>query len=266
MGPPSGTRAENPGAASGTFEGRESSVADPVSESQLILSCEHASNAVPRRWRPLFQDAGPALESHRGWDIGARQVAQRLARRLSAPLFLGRATRLLVDLNRSPQHPRLFSEWTRSLSPEKKAAILAQHYRPYRDRLEEELCALRRAGPVVHLSVHSFTPVMNERRRGTDLGLLYDPSRRRERTLVARVQSELRRRAPSGWRVHRNQPYLGVSDGLIPFLRRRHPAAEYVGIELELNQRHLTTPEEIRFLGRWVADGIAAALGAPLGR
>jgi hypothetical protein len=38
-------------------------------------------------------------------------------------------------------------------------------------------------------------------------------------------------------RVRRNYPYRGSADGFIPYLRRRFAEADYVGLELELNQR-----------------------------
>jgi predicted N-formylglutamate amidohydrolase len=38
-------------------------------------------------------------------------------------------------------------------------------------------------------------------------------------------------------RLRRNYPYQGRADGLTASLRRHHPDAAYVGIELEVNQR-----------------------------
>ena len=35
----------------------------------LVLSCEHAHNRVPARYRHLFD--AELLESHRGYDLGA---------------------------------------------------------------------------------------------------------------------------------------------------------------------------------------------------
>lgn len=233
---------------------------------QVIVSCEHACHAVPPRWRPLFDGAEGVLRSHRGWDIGAGPVAEQLAHRLAVPVHLGEQTRLLVDLNRSPRHPRLFSEWTRGLPPEERAEILERHYFPYRSAIEDRVRPLRRGEQVVHVSIHSFTPVLNGRMRPTDVGLLYDPKRPRERELGVRLQAELRRRSPAGWRIHRNRPYLGVSDGLIPFLRRRHPASRYLGIEIEMNQRHLANPRDVQRLGVVIAEGVAAALGESTGQ
>jgi hypothetical protein len=38
--------------------------------------------------------------------------------------------------------------------------------------------------------------------------------------------------------VRRNYPYLGTSDSLVTTLRRRFPPASYLGIEIEVNQKH----------------------------
>jgi len=39
--------------------------------------------------------------------------------------------------------------------------------------------------------------------------------------------------------VRRNYPYTGKSDGFTAYLRRRFPADAYIGIELEINQKHV---------------------------
>jgi hypothetical protein len=38
--------------------------------------------------------------------------------------------------------------------------------------------------------------------------------------------------------VRRNYPYAGKGDGLTAWFRRRLPPGAYVGIELEVNQKH----------------------------
>ena len=42
--------------------------------------------------------------------------------------------------------------------------------------------------------------------------------------------------------MRRNYPYKGVSDSLVTYLRRLHGDASYAGIEVEINQKHFTTP------------------------
>jgi len=198
-----------------------------------LVTCEHASARVPARWAEALRPARALLAGHRAFDPGAARLARDLARALHAPLLLGTATRLLVDLNRSPANPRRFSSCTRALPAEDRARIMTCHYWPYRLAVEEAVRTA--AGPVLHLSVHSFTPMRGRGRRTMDVGLLYDPARPRERRVAAAWQRSLAAVAPA-LRVARNRPYRGTSDGLTRALRRRFPDRHYAGLEVEVNQ------------------------------
>jgi predicted N-formylglutamate amidohydrolase len=145
---------------------------------------------------------------------------------------------LLIDLNRSRDHRAVYSDRTRDLSQDEKARIVARYYEPYRGEVErlvrERIAAGRR---VLHLSSHSFTPVLDGVTRSADVGLLYDPKRRFERMLCERWTKVLGARiAPL--RVRRNYPYRGYDDGLTTFLRLRFDEADYLGVEMEINQEH----------------------------
>lgn len=199
----------------------------------LVLSCEHGGNRVPAHWAPLFRSKGRLLASHRGWDPGALLIARGLARRLRAPLVGATTTRLLVDLNRSPRNPAIFSRLTRDQSPAERDRLIATLHAPHWRRIREALD--RASRPVIHLAVHSFTPHLEGRIRDFDLGLLYDPARARERAFAACLRARLVA-ADGDLRVRRNAPYRGNADGLTTALRRERPAAGYLGLELELNQ------------------------------
>jgi predicted N-formylglutamate amidohydrolase len=198
-----------------------------------LFSCEHGGRSVPGEFRKLFQEAGQALDSHRGWDAGALQVFDALAPSHGDAAFPATTTRLLIDLNRSLHHPRVYSEFTRPLSRHAREEIAARWWRPWRDAVASQITEWRHAGREVrHFSVHSFTPVLGGRIRNADIGLLYDPERPAERDFCLRWQAML---AECGWRVRRNYPYRGTADGHTTALRRRFPRG-YAGIELELNQ------------------------------
>jgi len=203
----------------------------------LVLACEHAAKRVPRSYQRLFRGKTALLESHRGWDPGALELARTLAKRLGAPLFRGVVTRLLVDLNRSLQSPTLFSEYALRLEEKERLALLARYWEPYRHAvrhcLEEALDAHR---TVLHLSVHSFTPKLRGEERRTDVGLLFDPRRPGEALLARELRSALQRELPE-LRIDMNEPYSGVSDGLTTTLRAEFPRARYLGLELEVSQR-----------------------------
>ncbi|MFZ1864733.1 MAG: N-formylglutamate amidohydrolase [Polyangiales bacterium] len=214
-----------------------------MSADVLLLSCEHGGARVPPRYARLFESrvARRALGTHRGCDLGALPLARSLSHALKAPLEASTVTRLLVDLNRSVGHPRLFSEFSRKLDATDRAALLDRHYFPHRDAIESWIDERSRNGRrVVHVGVHTFTPRIDGQIRSAEVGLLYDPSRDAERSFCKHWKAALLEIDP-GLRVRRNYPYLGKADGLVTHLRRVFPESRYVGIELEVNQALLST-------------------------
>ena len=203
----------------------------------LVLSCEHGGNRIPAPYRALFAGASALLRSHRGYDPGALRMARDFAAAFAAPLQAAVTSRLLIDLNRSVGHPRLYSEFTRPLPAAQRRQILQQHYLPYRTALEARIgAACARGLRVLHLSCHSFTPELDGQVRRADIGLLYDPARPAEAGLCRAWRTALGQRDPA-LVVRMNYPYAGNADGLTTHLRRVLPAQAYLGIELEINQK-----------------------------
>lgn len=221
----------------------------------FVVTCEHASDYVPARYRTAFESgrARRALSTHRGVDFGARSIARLLAERLCAPYFEGTMTRLLVDLNRSPRHPRLLSDYSRALDPG-----LIEELREYHQSYRRDLLGLLSAqkGPLVHLSVHSFTPVFEGVRRKTDVGVLYDPRRPAEKKWGQHLKRAFS--DATDWVAHANQPYRGVADGVATWLRREL-GNRYAGLELEFNQR-LVGPRCSPRIARDIVDCLSGAL------
>jgi predicted N-formylglutamate amidohydrolase len=209
------------------------------------VSCEHGGNRIPAPYGSLFEDyeSRGKLASHRGFDEGALVLATELAHHYGVPAVTATVSRLLIDLNRSLDNPRVYSQQTRSLPPETRARIVADYYRPYRDQLE----ALVRQGVerglrIVHISCHSFTPELDGRVRDADVGLLYDPVRAGELDFSVRWQKTIRALCPE-LKVRRNYPYAGKNDGLTRHLRSRFSDDQYLGIELEINQKHVANED-----------------------
>jgi predicted N-formylglutamate amidohydrolase len=229
----------------------------PRRRPHLLVSCEHGGNHVPSAYAPLFAGAAAVLDSHRGLDYGALEAAQAFGRRLGVEPIAATTTRLVVDLNRSPGHRNLFSEYTRALDRAAREAALRAHYRPYRERVERAVArGAARGAFVLHVSAHSFTPVLRGETRNCDVGFLYDPKRAAERRFIAAWHDALARIAPD-LRLRRNYPYKGTSDSLVTHLRRMHADASYAGVEVEINQKHFATP-------RW--PQVLAVLTESLGR
>ena len=207
--------------------------ADP--HSPILITCEHASNYVPR-WAMRDSHFSPTrLKTHHAYDFGAKPAAQFLRNLTGSPLVLGTVSRLAIDLNRPEGDSDLFKP--RSTSAATRLRLLTQYHRPYwRAAQDNAERTLKRFGIVIHASIHSFTPVLNGKRRSAHLGLLYDPSKTLEASFVTALSRRLRASNPM-LKVKRNYPYLGSAPGLTSYLRSQFPADCYIGLELEFNQR-----------------------------
>lgn len=213
----------------------------------LIISCEHAVNTIPEPFKKAFHNACDLLNTHRGIDFGALVIAQHLQAVFNCELITADTSRLLIDCNRSLYHKQCFSEISQDFSFAEKQRIITQYYQPFRQRVLDLIQHHIALGMQVwHLSIHSFTPVMHDVVRNADIGLLYDSRRTTEKALAQGWQEALKQQAPQ-YRVRRNYPYTGRSDGFTSMIRKQWPEEKYVGIELEsnqaltLNETHLTS-------------------------
>lgn len=239
---------------------RRDEAATVTKDDRFLISCEHGGNRIPAAYRHLFAGRGGVLRSHRGYDPGALRMARDLATALAAPLHACIVSRLLIELNRSPRHARLYSEFTRDVGAGLRRELLERYYLPYRDAVETRIGAMTASGlRVVHLSSHSFTPALDGVVRDADIGLLYDPRRGGERALCREWRLALGRHAP-GLKVRMNYPYAGTADGFTTYLRRRFTGADYLGIELEINQRHAAPGPAWRALREAVVAALRDAL------
>lgn len=216
----------------------------------IILTCEHASNAIPESFQAYFANKEKLLATHRGYDIGAKEVFQYLVQMLNAPSVCAKYSRLLIDLNRSLHHAACFSEISKHFDHNQKDRIKNIIYIPYRREVENVIDQhINQNNIVIHISVHSFTPILNNIKRTADIGLLYDPKRLIESRFCRNWKERLHELDPKII-VKRNYPYRGTSDGFVTALRKRYPS-NYAGIELEMNQsllKNLKSRDSIKHL------------------
>ncbi|UCF33934.1 MAG: N-formylglutamate amidohydrolase [Phycisphaerales bacterium] len=227
---------------------------------RLLLTCEHGGNRVPRRYSRLFRGHERLRANHRGYDLGALDLARRLSKALRCRLIASTTTRLLVDLNRSVGSPNLFSVATRNLDLKEKKQLLATCYHPYRSAVEASVSAIVAEGDrVLHIGVHTFTPRLRGVKRRAGVGLLYDPSRPGEQEFCKSWQALLADEA-RGVAVRRNYPYRGTADGLPRWLRRTYPDSEYLGIELEVNQRLIAADAGVMRIAKHLISSLQRAV------
>jgi predicted N-formylglutamate amidohydrolase len=200
----------------------------------LILTCEHGGNEIPQEYKDIFKEAGSVLETHRGFDPGALDLFNYLKEIATFSKFSS-TSRLLIETNRSLENPELFSEFTTNLPSEEKKKIIEIFYDPYRNSVEEKISALISEGKkVLHLAIHSFTPILKGKVRAADIGILFDPAKVEEAEFAANFKDKILRQDKE-LNIKFNYPYLGIDDGFTTYLRKKYPE-KYLGIELEINQ------------------------------
>ena len=222
----------------------------------ILLTCEHATFYIPPEYRRWYALQRSVLRTHEGIDFGARWLARQLQVSLKASLFSASVSRLLVDLNRSIDHPQLFSRFVPK-DTLLRQALLARYYHPYRAAVLNWVQSQIATELVVHFGIHSFTPIFPGSDRKFDLGLLYDPSSLLEASLVREIEALI----PAGglFSLRHNQPYLGTDDGLTTALRTGF-GSRYGGIEIEVNQRLVDDRDKMRALAEWLPAAIAQAV------
>ncbi|MBA2650947.1 MAG: N-formylglutamate amidohydrolase [Tatlockia sp.] len=226
----------------------------------LILSCEHAVNTVPKAYKKLFATHHNLLQTHRGIDIGSLEMARIFSKVFNCDFVQAQATRLLIDCNRSLSHRLCFSEITSVLSATEKAQLIEDYYLPYRQKIEGLIKQhIQQGKQVLHLSVHSFTPTLNELERNIDLGLLYDPKRASEKKLASSWLRYIKLQDKT-LRAYSNKPYLGVSDGFTTALRKQFAEKEYAGIEIETNQKLLEDTKTLNYLSLLLATTLKSLI------
>lgn len=237
-------------------------MSEKLSRWSLLVTVEHGGHDVPPEYDELFRGHEEELTSHRGWDPGTLKLARSLADGLGVDPIASTLSRLLVDLNRSAHNPRVFSEFTRPLPREERIALLERFHRPHWNRVRAAASeGIGRRGLLLHLGVHSFTPALDGEVRTPDLALLYDPSRSLELELATLWAHALSEALPDRV-VRRNNPYRGAADGLTSALRGRFAGTRYLGLEIEVNQKHVRPDGSFP---QWVAASLLSTLGAVLG-
>lgn len=176
-----------------------------------LVTCDHASNAVPG-WVGDLGVPAADMERHIAWDVGAAGLSVALADRLGCPCILSGFSRLVIDPNRGEDDPTLIMRLydgsvvpgNLGLSPADIAARIERLYRAY----HAELAGLCDAGTAI-VAMHSYTPALRGRPpRPWQVGILYSHrDERLSRRLLARLKDE------PDLCVGDNQPYSGHLPG-----------------------------------------------------
>ena len=187
------------------------------STADVLLLCEHAGQAVPEVLGNLGVSQ-EVLDSHRGWDIGAANVARGVACALGAPLVLQHYSRLVIDCNRPTDNAQSMPTISdhqeipgnRAIPEAERQARITEIFDPMNREIDVLFAAHPRRAA---FSIHSYTPRMDGHDRPWQAGFL---TRRSTKTGKALMETITGMRPDLNLAL--NQPYQidDATDWFIP--------------------------------------------------
>jgi len=230
---------------------------NPAAQGNVLLVCEHASNRFPTSFGNLGLDI-EAKNSHAAWDPGALAVAEHMSELLDAKLVASTVSRLIYDCNRPPEasgamppkSEKFIIPGNQNLSDVARQQRVEQVYRPFLLLLYETIASA--VNEPILATIHSFTPVYNDRSRAVEVGILHDSD--------TRLADAMLTLAPqfTDLNVQRNDPY-GPEDGVTHTLKLHGLENGLNNVMIEVRNDLIATCEDQKNVARMLADLISAA-------
>jgi predicted N-formylglutamate amidohydrolase len=223
----------------------------------FVLLCEHASRLLPKGCGRLGLPAAE-FDRHIAWDIGAAEIATRVACVLDAPLFLAGYSRLLIDLNRPPNTGTSIPEVSEATAIPGNMGLDSSEaqrrrelfFQPFHDAVGAHLDA-RRGQPTAIVGIHTFTPVFHNAARPWHAGVLFGRAEAFGLALAARIE------ASCGGVVGRNEPY-GIENDMDYTVPVHGDARGLAAALIEVRQDLVADVINIERWSRLLADALAS--------
>ena len=245
----------------------------------LLLTCEHGSRRIPRRYNRLGltkRELDGAKDLH---DVGALDLMKEMARLSRASYLYTTQSRLVIDCNRqingvkkakntfhaSALKQTLLTEIDgeekiipvpgnalKSKREERsRFAHFAQPYQEHGKMIAEKICAQH--GHACIVQIHSFYPLYNGEERKTDIGILYNQSSHMAHKLINALREQ------TSLRIDANKPWdfrsPNVQGGAFYPLEK---SKEIDIVVIEMNMKHLRTRTNQKKIARLLCRSIKA--------
>ena len=227
----------------------------------FVIVCEHATNHIPPQLNGL--GLGPDVsKTHIAWDLGAMAVAEKLSVLLDGPLVVQNVSRLVYDCNRPPGAADVMAEKSEiyeipgnvGLSPEQRDERRIKYFEPFKAELAEIIESRSSKGrDLVLITVHSFTPVYEEKKREFDIGIIHDSDSRLADEAIIIANSDAK------YDVRRNEPY-GPADGVTFTLIDQGISRGMLNMMIEIRNDLITDENGQNVMAETIAKYITGAI------
>lgn len=179
-------------------------------QSPCLIVCDHANNRVPKKLKELGLSKADR-QKHIAWDPGTAHIGAHLSKRLAATCVQASYSRLVVDLNRGHTNKECMRKVSdhvvvpgnARLSAADKKERLDTLFWPYHAEIDARLGVIQQRGQVpILMSIHSFTPVMDNVKRPWHIGVLWNKEAGIAKKLIHNLRAQNRKLV-----IGENEPY-----------------------------------------------------------
>jgi len=222
------------------------------SKSNILISCEHASNDIPKRYGLLGLEKKEFLKVSHNHDIGAKDIARIISDSLNARCLLANYCRLIIDLNRDLKNPTLIIKdsfgikipFNQNISSKEKSLRIDNYYIPYHRSLKQGVDDIKKQEKGYYISIHSFNHWINDKERKIDIGILY--AFKKDEKFAKYIKKELE--ATTDFNIKFNEPYSAMKGSA--FCTNKYGKNNNIkAIEFEINDKHLKSKKSIKKIG-----------------
>jgi predicted N-formylglutamate amidohydrolase len=221
--------------------------------SDTVIICDHASNLVPRQLSNLGLES-EQLAEHIAWDPGSAGVARGLSAILDAPLVLSGYSRLVIDCNRAPYSAGSIAEQSagvlvpgnQELGQKQRDSRRKELFEPYHLAISKLLDDRSQRNTIL-LSIHSFTPVLNDLPRPWPVGVCYGHDPRLARLMFKALSDRV------DYKIGDNQPYA-IDDNIDYTIPLHGEGRSLPSVMIEIRQDQIGTASAASSWATQLAD------------
>jgi predicted N-formylglutamate amidohydrolase len=230
------------------------------SDSNILFIAEHTGKDFPGGYGTLGLTPEVLETISDYYDNGARRLITALTEQFHATAIFANYSRLLIDLNRTLDHPQLIrdheDDWgikipaNQNLSGEERARRIQLYWQPYHNKVRDVINKkIEKHGRVYVFVIHTCSTTYHGELRDFDVDVMYIDSEK----LAKQFGSFL---ADKGYRINYNEPYSAkLSATMLDY-----PAHKVEWICIETNQKTIATFNDLHNYILAVSDGIKKCL------
>ncbi len=246
--------------------------------SNILLTCEHASNRIPRKFKNLGLSRKDLKFSKDFYDSGSFELMKKINQKIDCSYIYANVSRLVIDYNRRLDAVNKYKNSFHSC-PLKRDVLVERNgkdeliniptntFKNKKDFLQEELKRYKEyATPYIKdgymlidrmrnihkksyvIMIHSFFPQYNGKTRSVDIGVLYGTSQIARETIKSLKDN-------SSFVIGDNKPWrLQDADGSVFYKVEDMKDVEL--IVFDVNNKHLQTQKEINQMAHLIVDAL----------